>query len=320
MILAAGLGTRMGLLSAHAPKPVLPVLDEPLLARMLRELAAQGVESAVLNAHASADRIRSVVSKCPIPVEISYESELRGSGGGILGARAYLDGDEPFLVLNADMCIDLDVPELLEAHRAHDALVTLLLRDEARKHEFGTIGYAEGCRVSRITNRVERGTEDGSGLFAGVHVIHPEIFSLMPERTTFGILEDVYVPLLRGGGRLACHLQDPGRAWWPVGTPRELLDTNLRALYAACDSAGETLLVAEDAHVEGELRGPVWVGSGATVEPGAQAGPDAVIGAAATLAAGARAEQTLLLPAAQPPREADLSNAIAYGDEVWRDD
>lgn len=319
MILAAGLGTRMAPLSGHRPKPLLPLLDEPLVSRMLRQLANQGVESAVLNAHTDVERIRDAVSKCPIPVEISYEAELRGSGGGILAARAWLEGDEPFLVLNADMCIDLDVAALLAAHREHDALVTLLLRDEPRKHDFGTIGYAGGCRVSRITNMVERGTEDGSGLFAGVHVIQPEVFAMMPERTAFGILEDVYVPLLRGGGPIACHLQDSERAWWPVGTPAELLDANLLALHAACDSAGETLLIAEDAHVEGELRGPLWVGRGASVERGAQAGPDAVIGAGATLAAGPPAARALLLPEARPPRAAELSNAIAYGHEVWRD-
>ena len=183
MILAAGLGTRMAPLSARRAKAALPVLDEPLVLRLVRTLADQGVERVIVNAHVFPEQIREALAKAPIPIQISFEAELRGSAGGILQARAFLDGSEPFFVLNADMWVDLDLRALLEAHARLGAIATLMLRDETRKHEFGTIGYAgyaDGARVSRITNLVDRGAEAGSGLFAGVQVVEPEIFSHMP--------------------------------------------------------------------------------------------------------------------------------------------
>ena len=319
MILAAGLGTRMVPLSLRRPKVALPVLDEPLVLRMVRDLAAQGVDRVVVNAHSHPEQVREALSKAPIPVQISLEPELLGSGGGIRQARSFLDGPEPFFVLNADMCVDLELRQLLEAHSRLGAIVTLVLRDEARKHEFGTIGYAAGARVSRITDLARVGTEIGSGLFAGIQVIEPEVFALMPEQGPFNSMLDLYAPMLRRGDPLCVWLQSPEARWWPVGTPRELLDTNLRALAEALPEASR-LHAADDARIDGEIEGPAWVGPGAHIAAGARAGPNVVIGAGATLAAGSRACDSLLLHGATPPAGTRLTRAIAFDEEVWRDD
>ena len=321
MVLAAGLGRRMAPLTRARAKPVLPVLDEPLLARHLRQLATQGVERVVVNAHCHPEQIRELAAKSPIPVDISFEPELLGSGGGILAARRLLDGREPFLVVNADMCIDLDVAALLQAHAESGAAATLVLRDESRKHEFGTIGYAGGGLVSRITTVFDQGSETGSGLFAGVHVFEPQLFSLMPKRAAFDVLTGVYLPLLERGGRIAAWLQPGSERWWPVGTPRELLDTNLLALHEACaapSAPADGVLVGDGARVEGKVRGPAWIGAGAAIERGATAGPGVVIGAGASLCAGTSAEQALLLPGAKP-RPGRLERAIGFDTEVWSD-
>ena len=322
MLLAAGLGTRMAPISEHLAKAALPVLGTSLLERALGALAEQGVERAVVNAHRFPEQVRAALARAPIPVQISYEPELRGSGGGILAARRWLEGPDPILVLNADMCIELDVGALLEAHAGRGALATLVLRDETRKHEFGTIGYAEAHRVSRITNLVDRGAECGSGLFAGVHVIESELFALMPKRAAFDILRDVYVPLLASGEPIGAWLQPPNHQWWPVGTPRELLDANLAALrQRAADASvpSDGLFVSSDASISGDVRGPAWIAPGARVAAGALAGPQVVIGPGATLGAGATARETLLLANAEPATGVTLERAIGYEREVWRD-
>lgn len=311
MILAAGLGTRMAPLTRHVAKPALPLLDEPLVRRMARQLADQGVERIVANAHARADSLARALEGLDPPVELSHEPELLGSGGGIAAARAHLDGHGPFLVINADMVIDLDVAALLEAHRARPALATLALRDDPRKRQFGSIGYDENAAVRRITSLIDLGGESGSGLFTGAHVIEPGLFDQMPGGA-FEIIPSVYLPALRDGARLGTWLQPERDAWWPVGSPGELLEANLLAL----QRQGEHR--AADARVEGETRGRVWIGSGARVEKGALVGPEAVIGRDSVVPAGCRLEQSLVLPGARPPAES-LRRAVSFADEVWRD-
>jgi NDP-sugar pyrophosphorylase family protein len=312
MILAAGLGTRMAPLSAAIAKPALPLLDEPLVLRLARQLAAAGATQLVVNAHARPETLQAALRDSPIPVEISLEPALLGSGGGIGAARALLDGDGPFVVVNGDMALDLDLDSMLATHRRTRALVTLALRDDPRKNEFGTIGYDGDGRVRRITARIDLGGESACGLFIGVHVIDPRIFPRMPDGA-FEILPALYVPALREGERLQAWLQPTSARWWPVGSPGELLDANLRALReGGCRSRH----VAPGARVAGELIEPVWIGPGAVVERGACAGPAAVVGHGARVPAGAELREVLVLGERCAPA-APLSRAVVYGDGVF---
>ena len=319
MVLAAGLGTRMAPLSARYAKPVLPVLDEPLLLRLARSLAEQGVERLVVNAHARADQVREVARRAPLPVDVSEEPELLGSGGGVRAARPFLDAGEPFLVLNADMCLRLDVAALVRAHRSQAALATLLVRNEPRKHAFGSLGYTEDGRVRRITDRIDLGGEKISGLFAGVQLMSTEIFEHMPAGGVFGLMERVYEPALRGGACLAVCEQDPAEPWWPVGTPRELLDVNLDALERAVAGLPGGLLVHASAQIQGEVVGPAWIGPGVRIPVGARVGPRVVIGAGAALQAHTCATDTLFLPGARARAHAALHRAVVFDEEIWSD-
>lgn len=320
MILAAGLGTRMRPLSPRWAKPSLPVLDEPLLLRMVRGLAEQGVETVVVNTHAQRAQIRDALKEAPVRVVISSEPELRGSGGGILHARELLEGEDPFFVLNGDMCLDLDLRSLREAHLASGAVATLALRRDSRGAEFGTIGYSADRFVRRVTEVLDLGAEDGCGLFTGLHAMGAGAFDQMPDRACFDIVRHVYVPLLQAGQKLGAWIQPTAASWWPVGCPRELLNANLEALRLRAAAAGDArLIVHPDARVEGELTAPVFIGAGAQVSSGARVGPHAVVGAGAQLPDGSRARESLLLPGARLSASDDLVRAIAFDGEVWRD-
>lgn len=300
MILAAGVGARMQPLTAKRPKPALPLLDRPILRLLVEQLAAQGVREVIVNAHAHPGQLRAALESAPVPVHYSLEPALLGSGGGIRAARDLLQDSQPFLVVNGDMVLDLDVAALLEAHRQSGALATLALRDDPRKADFGTIGVRDGY-VTRITELCNQGSEEGCGLFIGVHAMEPGIFERMPQVERFESLQDIYVPILQRGEPIGAWLQEPAAEWTPVGTPRELLDANLAA-------AGRTNPEA------------VWIGEGAQLPDSARIGPRAVIGAGARVPAHAVVRDALLLPGAQPPDGAALEHAIAYDSEVWRDD
>jgi NDP-sugar pyrophosphorylase family protein len=317
MILAAGLGTRMSPLARSCAKPALPVLDVPVIARLVRALAASGAERAIVNTHAHPESLHEALRESPLPIDWLREPAPRGSGGGILGARHLLGEREPFWVVNGDMCLELDFAALAAHHRASGALATLALRGDSRKREFGSIGYDRDGHVCRITDRIDLGSEKASGLFIGVQVMSPVIFARMPARTAFEIIPDVYLPALRDGAPIGTWLQPESAAWWPVGTPRELLDANLAAL--GHELGSESPQIAPSARVDGKVTGPAWIGAGARIESGASVGPHAVVSAGAVIRAGARVARSLVLPAAEVARDESLERAVAHGREVWRD-
>jgi NDP-sugar pyrophosphorylase family protein len=313
MILAAGLGTRAGSLTADRAKPTLTVLDEPVVLGLARRLAAQGVRELVVNTHAHPETVRDALRDAPLAISFSHEPVLRGTGGAILAARDSLEGDGPFLVINGDMLLDLDVAALVEAHRGHRAVATLLLRNDPRAERFGTLGYDRGGRVTRVTDLISVAPEEGRGLFAGVHVLEPGIYDHMPRELKFDIVQDVYIPLLRRGERLGTLLHPATARWWPIGTPADLLQANLGALSeqtGAGEEPSAKVRAAPSARVRGEIIGPAWVGANAEIHSGARVGPFAIVGARACIEAEARLERVLVLSDARVERGAVVHDAV----------
>ncbi len=320
MILAAGLGTRLGPLTDECAKPALPVLDDPVILGLVRMLAAQGVERIVVNTHAHPESVRQALRDAPVPIEFSHESVLRGSGGGIQAARARLGSGGAFLVLNGDMRIDLDVHGLVRTHERLGVAATLLLRDDPRKDRYGTLGFDGGGRVCRITDLVVVTPEAGNGLFTGVHVLEPRIFDRMPTTIPFDIVRDVYVPMLEREEPLGAAVHLAAARWGPLGTPEELLDANLAALrerLPAGDVPEEALHIEEGARIHGDLLGPVWIGRGAVLEAEACVGPDVVLGAGCRVERGARVERAVVLPRARVPGDVRLRDAIVGVKGTW---
>ena len=103
-ILAAGLGTRLRPLTLDAPKPMLPLWGQPMLARTLEQLAAWGVEQVLLNLHHAPGPIVRYLAGQPFPhlrISAVFEPVILGTGGALRNAKWFID--EPFWLLNADV-------------------------------------------------------------------------------------------------------------------------------------------------------------------------------------------------------------------------
>lgn len=130
LIFAAGLGTRLKPLTDIMPKALVPVCGRPLIEHVVCRLKAAGVTEAVVNVHHFADMIEEWVKGQDIMhMEISDERQLLlETGGGVLNARALLEGCGKFLIHNVDILSDLDIPWFWSSAR-EDALATLLVSD-----------------------------------------------------------------------------------------------------------------------------------------------------------------------------------------------
>ena len=177
MILAAGLGTRLRPLTAYRAKPALPVRGRPVISLLLELLARYDVEHVLVNLHHLPATIRKAVeSDRPAGVRITWSQEPSplGTGGGIKRAAEFLSASPECVVLAGDMLLDLDLGSLLEkhreAHRQDGREVTLILRDDPRGLDFGTIGLDERGGLTRIGRRTLAGSapEAREGLFTGV--------------------------------------------------------------------------------------------------------------------------------------------------------
>jgi mannose-1-phosphate guanylyltransferase len=276
MIVAAGRGTRLRPLTELRPKPALPVRGLPLVAYHLALLARHGVTEVVINVHHLPELLMEAARRwCPpgIDLRFSFEPELLDTGGAIRAVAGFLRESDPCLLLGGDMLIDVDLGGLIERHRARGDAVTLLLRDDPRAESFGSIGAdARGC-VRRIGRRFDLGGETQAGVYTWVNVVSAHAFDGLPERRIFGHLDDWIAPRLASGKRdVRAELAGGASCLWePVGTPSEYLSVNLQPLRLSYLDA-EALAIRE----------------------GVRFGPQLVLGAGATLGAGASLQRAVV--------------------------
>lgn len=277
MILAAGLGTRMRPLSQLRAKPAMPVLGRPVIAYGLALLARHGVTEVIVNLHHLPESITRAVERFGPPglaVSYSHEPEPLGTGGGIRRAREFLAASDPSIVLAGDMLLDLDLGDLIAAHRRSGATCTLVLRRDPRAPQFGTIGIDAGGRVRRIARRFDLGGERDAGVFLGVRILSPAIFDCLPDLpddAAFEDLSDWLAPALRAGhSGIRGHILESHEAVWePVGTLEEYLAANLAPPTLSYLGPGE--IAAEGTKVRGRTADVVVgatarIGSGAVIE------------------------------------------------------
>ncbi|MBW2295314.1 MAG: NDP-sugar synthase [Deltaproteobacteria bacterium] len=265
MILAAGLGTRLRPLTDLCAKPALPVRGIPVIASLLELLNSHRVTEVIINLHHKPKSIRQAVEAFkPSGMEVVYsdESSPLGTGGGIRQAREFLMESDHCLVMAGDMLLDLDLDGVISRHQQRGDLATLVLREDSRVDQFGSIGIAKGGAVRRIAKSLNLGHEDAAGVFTGVRVFSRQALESLPERESFEDLRDWLVPALESGtsGVTGDLLAPDGCSWQPVGTPAEYLQANFQSpdlTYFDSDAKArergvelhDDLVIGADAHV-----------------------------------------------------------------------
>ena len=151
MILAAGLGTRLEHHTLERPKALVEVNGKPLLAYVIEKLIASNFRHIVINVHHFAEQIIEYIQRNNFDARIEFSDEtnrLLNTGGGILKAKPFLDGDEPFLVHNVDILSDIDLLKLADYHNATNSFATLAVgkRNSSRQFLFDSTMKLAGWR------------------------------------------------------------------------------------------------------------------------------------------------------------------------------
>ncbi len=204
IVLAAGLGTRLGQLTAEKPKALVEWEGKPLIDHILAKLKTSGFNDVIINVHHHAEMIMEHVQKMDsfgINIAFSHEKEeLLDTGGGIKNAAWFFD-DQPFLVYNVDILSNIDLAAFMSAHQQHGCIASMAVKQRvtSRSLLMNDEGYLKGWRDNRSGEMI---LVDGSdaGLspiaFSAIHVMDPRIFKLFPSEKRFPIMP-FYLELAR---------------------------------------------------------------------------------------------------------------------------
>ena len=225
MLFAAGLGTRLRPLTDSLPKCLVPVAGRPMIDYPLLLLRHYGIREIVVNVHHFADRVEEYLgdgSRMGVEIAYSREEMLLDTGGGLLGARRFLDRGA-FVVINSDVLIDVNLDEVLRFHRERQAAATLVLRKDPAAEAYGAIWTDGRGVIGRFLEHDAPHPPCGGleqHMFTGVHVAEPGIFRYMDGAKPFSITRATYPAMVEGGERL-CGFRFNGE-WQDLGTPQRL--------------------------------------------------------------------------------------------------
>jgi mannose-1-phosphate guanylyltransferase/mannose-1-phosphate guanylyltransferase/phosphomannomutase len=325
MILAAGLGTRLRPLTYVLPKPVAPVLNRPIVARIAELLRLHGFEEVVTNVSYLPEQIKDVLgdgSAFGLEVSYSEEPEPLGTAGGVGKVRDFLSGTDSFLIISGDALTDIDLTAMRQAHEAHverGAIATLATKRVADTSQFGVAITEEDGRIQGFQEKPEPAEALSDLANCGIYMFRREVFDHFPpagqkspagdEDQPEGFVDwamDVFPALLDGDVPFYSHEID---AYWnDIGSVGEFVQGNLDALTGAvrieppAGQVSEGIYAGDGSDLDAvKVKAPVLIGERSEVGAGVNLHGPVVVGDGCRLGAGAMLRDCVVLPGAEVP-------------------
>ncbi|TAL15958.1 NDP-sugar synthase [bacterium] len=320
-VLAAGFGTRLRPLTLHRAKPAFPFFSVPIASLALDSLAGAGVRDVVVNLHYLGETVVEALSpRIPAGVEVFWSEErgdILGTGGAVLPWLDLLGFDHFFLV-NGDTYRGLDPSPMLAFHLERKSSATLSLSPAPAGCE-GPIEIDDEGRVVRFLSARRPGSPCGKQmLFTGMHIFSPEAvpFFRAVGENSFCVNREVNAAMVGAGLDLFGYCPHEGYFWSDLGTPESYLSAHFTLLErGGIPKEAPGTFFASDSETKegGKIAGPSWLGEGAVVEGGAQAGPFAVLGRDARVRRGARVSGSVVWDGVQVKEDLDLAIEAGFG-------
>jgi mannose-1-phosphate guanylyltransferase len=315
MVLAAGLGTRLKPITYEIPKPMVPVLDRPVMAHIVGMLERQGFTDLIANLHYYPDTIRDYFGD---RLSYRFEEELLGTAGGVRNVSDFF-GDDLVVVVSGDALTDTDLNALTERHRAAGGIATLTVKKVDDTREYGVVIHDADGRIQGFQEKpdpAEALSELGN---CGIYCFSPEIFDYFPDAPFADWAHDVFPALLAND--VPFHVHEIDDYWNDVGSLGELrqgtwdaLNGELR-LDVTGATAAEGVTAGEGSSLDGVevVEGPVWVGAGVSFGSGVRLIGPVAIGDGASVGDGAALRDTIVFPGTDVPAGDILIGAIHGG-------
>ena len=321
MILAAGVGSRLDPLTRNVPKPMVPVVNLPVMEHIVHLLVKHGFSDIIANTHYLADQIEYYFNDghaSGAKMVFNREDVLMGTAGGLKRVQEsfdFFDPKETFLVVGGDDLTSIDLTKMLEFHRSRKALATLALTTVADPSQFGVV-VLEDEKIQRFVEKPKPGTAPSNLVNMGVYLFEPEILELIPSGKFWDFGKNVFPEIQETG--MPFYGYETQDYWRDVGNLREYREVHddffdgLVDLTVNLKPSGDGLWIGEGTYIDATARieGPCVIGAGSVIKAGAQVLSHCVLGENVVVGEGAVIERSILWARAEVEPGSHLSRCI----------
>ena len=320
VVLVGGEGTRLRPLTLTTPKQMLPIVEQPMIERVIGQLARHGIEEAVLSLGYRPDAfINAYPSGVIAGVRLTYAVEPTplDTAGAIRFAADHVGIDDTFVVVNGDVLTDLDLTGLIDFHRRHGSEATIALTPVEDPSAFGVVPTDDDGRVVAFIEKPPRDEAPTNLINAGTYIVEPSVLSHIPAGRRVSIERETF-PALAENKSLYATGSDA--YWLDTGTPDAYLRAHLDLLLgrrgevpapgAVRDpSLGSGVWRIGDVDVRSTSVRDTLVADGTVVEAGAVV-ERSVLGRGVVLEEGTTVLDSVLLPGARVAAKATVEGSV----------
>lgn len=276
VVMAGGQGSRLRPLTINRPKPMVPLVDRPMMAHIIGLLKQHGFDEIVVTLQFMAERVQDFFgsgASFGVTFHYSVEEVPLGTAGSVKLAEEYLD--EPFLVISGDALTDFDLGKILEFHRERDALVTITLTRVPNPLEYGVIIVDEDGRVQQFLEKPSWGEVFSDTVNTGIYVLDPRVFQYIEPGQPFDFSKDLFPILMERGEPIYGYIATG--YWCDIGNIQEYMRATADFLEGRVNlerrgaQVCEGVWCDEDAELSPDaiLHPPIYLGVGTKIKEGA---------------------------------------------------
>ncbi|MBO7745897.1 NTP transferase domain-containing protein [Paenibacillus sp. MWE-103] len=301
VIMAGGKGTRLRPLTSNTPKPMVPLLDRPVMEYTIELLKKHGIADIAVTVQYIPEAIRQYFGDgSDFGVRLHYfeEHSPLGTAGSVKNAEAFLD--ETFIVISGDALTDFDLTRAIAYHREKEAVATLVLTQVDSPLEFGVVMTDPAGRIVRFLEKPSWGEVFSDTVNTGIYILDTEIFGYMESGREVDFSKDLFPALMKRGRPMYGYVAEG--YWSDIGNLGQYRQTQFDMLEGKVDVAiagrevapgvwaGEHALIDPTASVIG----PAFIGDHASVGRGASVSAHSVVGAGSILMDGVALDRAVL--------------------------
>ena len=304
VVMAGGEGTRLRPLTSMRPKPMVPIVNQPVMEHIIGLIKHHGMTEVVATLAFMPQVIEDYFGdgdEWDIDISYAIEETPLGTAGSVKNAAEALT--ETFIVISGDALTDINLTEVIEFHRSRKAAVTIALKRVPDPLEFGVVITDEDGKIERFLEKPSWGQVFSDTINTGIYVVDPLVLDYIPEGTPFDFSSELFPLLMANGHDLYGCVVDG--YWCDVGSLESYVDVHRDIL------DGKAMIFVPGARTKDD----VYVGAGADIDPSAEVASKVVIGANTRVRAGAKlGPYTIIGDNCMVGYDAETEHAIVWDD------
>ncbi|PJA61973.1 MAG: nucleotidyltransferase [bacterium (Candidatus Ratteibacteria) CG_4_9_14_3_um_filter_41_21] len=316
LILAGGLGSRLRPLTFTTPKPLLPLVNKPLLLYQIELFRKYGAKEIILSISYLREQISDYFGngkKYGVKITYALEKKRLGTGGGVKNSEKFIK--EKTFISNSDIIADVDLEDMLDFHQKHKSDLTMTLFPVADPSAYGLVKTSKDGRILSFLEKPKFSEITTNTINAGFYLFEPELLNFIPNGVEYSLERELFPQLLKKGKRLFGYIHSG--YWQDLGTPEKYLDVssdilNGRLKYPISGRKKGALIAGKGSKISGNLKikGKLVCGKNVIVEDDVWINGSVVLGDNCQVGKEAKLADCIIFANTRIKEKVEIENAI----------